>query len=303
MNKKRLAFAGKKDKPLKTQSLEEENASVLFAMNRPTQKNEHQSDVRESNILPLNNDNHPQQFKKRKVIQPIAIASISAILIGSVLGIVMLNMFANLEDSPVNQVSHIDSIQKSNTTDSDRSGSTDTEHTTMTLEAINGFVLQAGVFSTKQNAESWAESFVNNGFPTVVWERDSKYFLLAGIAHTRERAEELAADFKQHNLEVFIKEWNTPKVEIEVTSKEKEWLLSLNELWNSSLVSAAEQGVIAIQGWENLITNLPDENDTFASIKNIVSDIQHDGEQITGSEVTKMLLSVWQTIEKLGNEI
>lgn len=303
MNKKRLAFPGKRDKQVKTQSLEEENSTVLFAMNSHSQNNEHKSYTKESNILPLDSKKHSQRPpKKKKVIRPIVVASASAVVIGAILGFVMLNMFAQLEENPVNSVAHIDSIQKSDdTTETNNTGVANAQLTTMMLDAINGFVLQAGVFSTEENADAWSTSFVENGFPTVIWERDQQYYLLAGIAHTRENAEELASTFEQHDLEIFIKEWNTPPVELQITPEEKEWLESLKGLWDSSLTSLTAQETVDIQEWDAIMSNVPESNEAFASFKDAISGIQNDGEQLNRSDASKMLLTIWQTFEELGN--
>lgn len=300
MNKKRLSSIAKNKQPLKARSLQ--SRPHLSKLNKSRTPSNFQPTSRKSPVVNLIKSEERQYTKKTNRIRPMIVASGSAVLIGVILGFIMLNMFTQLGEHPNQQGSHVDAIGLANDSNGKEASDlqiSETEKVTSTIEAINGFVLQAGVFSTRENAESWATNYEEHGFSTVIWERDQQFFLLIGFAQTEEQASELVAELEQYQLEVFVKAWATPDMEIQATELEIEWLSSLNSLWKDLIVSASAQGSIDTQEWKNLLVNIPDHH-TLDPFQNVLNVQIGQKDQLERSDMQQLILEIWHAYERFG---
>ncbi|MFD2612563.1 SPOR domain-containing protein [Paenibacillus gansuensis] len=82
------------------------------------------------------------------------------------------------------------------------------------------YVLQNGVFSSQEGAETAKETITGKGFP-VAWEAGDKYTVFTGLADTQEQAKLLSGLLQQQQLEVYVKPFVLPAVSRILWSGEK----------------------------------------------------------------------------------
>lgn len=231
---------------------------------------------------------------KIKTFKPIMIAIFSALLIGSVLGFMMLNLLTQLNDDS----DHLEPEVSKTAVSNEQKLSNSEEIQKFTLKSMSGQVIQVGVFSKTENANEWIETYKQAGFPTTLWERDGQYFLFAGIAETKEDANKLRTNITSNDFDAFIKEWQTKEYEIELLPVDYEWLTAFQELWHETLHSVSVQEGINTNNWHNLIEQADKKSEKVINLsEEIQSLINHDFKEDTLLE-QKVLLEVWQKFEK-----
>ncbi|GGB28193.1 hypothetical protein F3157_00790 [Virgibacillus dakarensis] len=270
----------------------DEQASAL----EDSEKNEQVPTFDRYHSLDDKYDHYGKAKKRTGNYKTIIISAVSAVLIGICLGIIMLHMFDGVgheANSGMDNSGLADTSSVSNNTDdkSDQNGSS------YSVEQLNAFVLQAGIFSSKENAAEWSGKFKNAGFPTVIWKRDGQFFLLAGIADTKEQADLFSAEFT--DFEIYAKEWNTKKTEIKVTAKEHEWLQSFTDLWRDSVKKVGAGEALSADAWQKLVNGFPKKGEGIAPFhKQLTKSLQQmeEGNAVSGQV---FLLEQWSQYEEL----
>lgn len=261
-------------------------------------KTHFQSSARRTPVVNLVRPENRHDPKKPSRLKPMLLASGSAVMIGMILGFFMLNMFTQFGNSSQQQGSHIDAIglvENQEDTDEDGLQINEVQTVSTTIEAFRGFVLQAGVFSTKENAELGAASYHEHGFSTLIWERDQQFFLFSGIAQSQEQAKGLVSDYEAYGLEVFVKEWTTPDITIQLTSEEKDWLDTLIGLWQNVNPTAPTN----TQEWKQLLADFP-TSAKLDPIKTVLNDYVSHQDQLNPSKSQQLKLAIWQSLEGLA---
>lgn len=174
-----------------------------------------------------------KKYRPYSRYKPVIIAISSAIVIGCVLSIIMFQVFVNVETGFNDQA--VQSIPALSTNNKQDSVSQNEETKMYSIDPIQGYILQTGVFSEQENAETWAQQFEE--FPTITWPRGDQYFLISGIAPSKETANQLIESLLMQNEEYFIKEWMISPDEIELTEDEFEWF----QTFQKSLVEAIQK--------------------------------------------------------------
>ncbi|GAB3797187.1 SPOR domain-containing protein [Virgibacillus kimchii] len=241
--------------------------------------------------------NHSGLWKKRQnanLVKPVMLAVISALVIGSILGIIMLRMFVTMDGSP-----GLSGNNNPAAVSMDDAGEENTEHTlenelqTKELDAIDAYVLQAGVFSERENAEKLAESYEAANIPVMIWNRDDLYYLFAGVTSTAEEAEKAAGQLEAKELELYSKAWDTDAVELLLTGNEEEWLHAYTTWWHQAI--AADAGEESASDLEQLTETFTDESNELTGLYEKLEVVQRENE-ITD----KNLLELWHIYETLG---
>ncbi len=229
-------------------------------------------------------------IKKLGNVKPIIVAAVSAVVIGICLGIIMLNMFDGIDDGTNSEIEHTTaSNTDTNTQDSEQTLSS------ITLQPIHAFVLQAGVFSTEANASQWSEKYQKAGFPTTIWQRDDQFFLLAGIAETKKQAESLKANFA--DFDIYVKEWNTKETEKQFTQPGNEWISSFAELWHESLKTISAQETVSAEAWQNLLDGYPKQAEKLSPFFEQISDSRKKFEGTNMANEQIFLIDQWRQFE------
>lgn len=230
--------------------------------------------------------------KKEVAIGPFLTATFTAILIGLILGLMMLNTFTKKDDyvstsndQPVAVPKDEDVIDK-------------TESKRMTLKEMNAYVIQLGVFSEQANADDWSETYEQLGFPSTHFQRDNQYYLFTGMAETEKKAKEIAEILLQEDIEVYVKEWTTSEIEIELTEEVDEWLVLFHNQWEETLQLLEKEEKILLRGWTELIESQPLNSE---EIRQLVEAIQllPENEVENNFELQNHLLNIWKVYEEV----
>lgn len=224
-------------------------------------------------------------------IKPFIFAIISAIVIGSLFGIVMLHLLKGIDHNPSDAMSNglENNEAETNEKESENKGFTHE------LEFLKAFVIQAGVFSERTNAENFAS--LHEEVPTVIWERENQYFLFIGIARTKEQGEELKAEYDDSDLELYVKEWSIEKEHVVEDDEVKEWIYSFQSLWEKTLQSISEQDTFFVKDWQRLIDEglaMDDTSETAHLMDELLSEDLMDDHQAQQA----FLLQVWRQVEQ-----
>ncbi|HLR52836.1 MAG TPA: SPOR domain-containing protein [Candidatus Avamphibacillus sp.] len=228
-----------------------------------------------------------------KELKPIIIAVITAIFIGSVLGFILLKMFVNIDNglantSNSNPVVHLDA----NTKDTPKENTSK-----VTLPSIQAFVLQGGVFSAEENAKEFASKYNKKNINTVIWERDNQYYLITGLANSKESANDLADQQEGHGLEVFVKEWESPAIEVQLANNEFEWFQSLHNLLVKSIDGINGKDSLPVDGWSALFDENKTESEKIISFKEKIEPYTKNIKEGGKSDIQYELLEIWYELE------
>jgi len=274
----------KSDEPTEFQSVDREQAATIENADEPIPTFARKSD----NTNPLNEKSKWSAFK------PVVISVSAAIFIGSILGFIMLNMFGNINDLS----NHENNPEATNAVAADE-GTEKNSNASDEQKAITAYVLQGGVFSEKANADQWAESFKQAGFPVMIWEREDQYYLLTGIADTEEQAKKIATSIKEKNMDVFAKEWRTSPTDAALNKEEAAWLNAFEKQWQDTLKSVSKQEGILASGWEQLIKDQPENSKKLSGFIEKITTFLPEMKKADEKKEQNILLTIWQQYEAL----
>ncbi|MCA0969932.1 SPOR domain-containing protein [Halobacillus litoralis] len=151
--------------------------------------------------------------RSRSLVKPILISSISALVISLGLGFVLLRMFVSItDDTAVGQAGNASPAATQDTAGS----------ATIGTSTVEGYVVQAGVFSTEEKANEWKMKLTASAFSSVVWQRDGQYYLFVGSGSSEAEAEQVADQLKSGGFDTYVKPWTvlTEKTELEAAEAE-----------------------------------------------------------------------------------
>ncbi|GAB4073291.1 stage II sporulation protein SpoIIB [Barrientosiimonas marina] len=238
---------------------------------------------------------------KVKDLKPFFLAAFSAIVIGSLLGFFLLNMFvdinADMNGHESNRPSAAGADEKGDGTaqaDSEGQGTTGSS-----VQPESAFVLQAGKFSDQSNARSKADAYRAAGYPGVVWEKDGFFFVLSGIAGSAQKTEKMASELDDNDMTVYVKKWKTASVEKELAQSDKKWLQTFTEQWQASLKQVSAGESISKKAWSEVVNAVPADTDQLSELTASLTDQQPrmgEGDEWHDQQI---LLSLWQK----GNQI
>ncbi|WP_174613941.1 SPOR domain-containing protein [Virgibacillus ihumii] len=205
-----------------------------------------------------------QPKNKLKAFKPLLIAIFAALLIGTGMGIFMLNMFVDIDNSLAQQNEGISMSGLEAEDENNEQESANTAGTVGAIEPISAYVLQAGVFSDEKNAREMADTFMEAGYAAMIWQKDSKYYVFSGIANSESQGEQLAQELKTQGFEVYVKEWTTDGFEIKMTESTADWLQKYRQQWKASVDTLSTGQAVSAAKWNDLIASSP-KNGTVVS--------------------------------------
>ena len=231
----------------------------------------------------------PEKDSKFSYFKPIIIAILSAIVIGSILGFIMLRMFVGIETELSSQSSNtlpiVDKDQDNESAETNQSS----------LESIEAYVLQGGVFSEQANAEAWNKKFEDAGLSSMIWEKENQFFLLLGLANEKEQAKNILETVKKDaDLDDFVKGWSTDKVKAELSKEEAEWFQSFRDQWTKALSEVSSQEALTPSSWENVVANYPKESDRAKPLAEAISNVK----KAEGTQAQIDLLHLWNVYDQ-----
>ncbi|MCM3568397.1 hypothetical protein [Neobacillus mesonae] len=149
-------------------------------------------------------------YKKKngRHISSIFITAIFAVLIGTTIGVFMLKLLnGSSAEKPVSDPAPIESITEPKTDAKTKNTEKPAANTTSAvIKQQTVYVIQGGVFGSKEGADKTAKSVESLGTPAETIEMDNKFYLLLGVADSLETAKSLGGHYKQNGIEdVFAK--------------------------------------------------------------------------------------------------
>lgn len=267
-------------------------------------KPQHVKTANEKNVQSNKNKEEPKpvQFiqtkkikNKRRRIKPIIIAVVSAMAIGLIFGVILLNMMTSFNDSTeVNQSSPV----FSNDENIDKTPDT----TQYTLESMKAYVVQGGVFSLKENADKHASLLEKNGINPVLWKRDNQYFLFAGVTNNEEQAKKITDSLNTGDSALYVKTWEVGELNVNLSEEEFNWLQLFQQSWVESLQQTTNGQPLPKNDWEKLEKESPSSQTLQPLINQINQMVKQENVFSNTDEAQHQLLILWNQYEQLQNK-
>jgi len=189
----------------------------------------------------------PYQYsssKKKKSdnqVKRLFIIPLFAISLGVLFGIIALNFLSNKDMPTAGTVNEVVPNSSSNTTVEDK----DTKETTAddvkatSNASLAVYVVQGGIFTKKENADTVANTIKSEGFASVVIENNGNFTVYAGLGKDKGETSSLADLYKQKSLPD-IEFWGGKQLTlpIQTTESAEQWASSIQELASISALSA-----------------------------------------------------------------
>lgn len=137
-------------------------------------------------------------IRGKGVVPSILLIVFLAVLSGTTLGILMLNMV--ISDSMTEAVSG--PVEEA----SPEEEASPTGKAVVELPALTSYLVQGGVFSTADAADVEAAAMTEKGLPAKVMEIDKQFFLFVGVADNLENAKSLGSHLQESGIDTFSKE-------------------------------------------------------------------------------------------------
>jgi len=206
------------------------------------------------------NNKHQKKFKKSIWTNPILIATVSAVVLGLMIGAITLKFFSNVETTKVEtEETSTQAMQQTVTKDEKKE------------LGIQGYALQGGVFKKKNNAKKWAKIYQKKDVETFIWERDKQYYLFIHMVHSKDKAKQLIDKIDDDKIDVFIKKWKIKPSGDTLTSEEREWVDTFEKDWTKAIKEAHSDKKISVKTWETLLSKIPKESKNLKTMKKEVS--------------------------------
>lgn len=163
--------------------------------------------------------------EKKKWLTTIFLIVICAIAIGTIFGMTMLNMV--LPDERSMQSSVPPTEQKQGNIPAAANGDKEVK-----LPPLTAYVVQAGIYSSKETAQAEQEKLRKNGLPAQAIDMgkmgmDGKYALFIGISNSMNGAKNLSHELGNGEIETFAKEITTAEKTVKGVEEEEKKLLEL----------------------------------------------------------------------------
>ncbi|WLV23688.1 hypothetical protein QR721_08520 [Aciduricibacillus chroicocephali] len=219
---------------------------------------------------------------KRSKLQVLLVTTVSAIVLGVLIGTVMLKLLTVFEtdEAAVTVSGHANAAMNKKS------------------ELLSAYVLQGGVFTKKKNADEWLAKYEKAGVPAVLWQRDGSYYLFAGAAPAEKQAAEQAKLIEKAKLDIYIKEWTAPIAKGELKDNEKKWLSEFSTVWNRTLQKTGETH--SASEWNSLIKSAPAKS---TACQNLAKGIEANLDKLKAGDsntVRQALLNIWKSAEKIS---
>lgn len=135
--------------------------------------------------------------KNRKTIGAVFISAFFAILIGTTIGFLMLKLVIIDSDEQSNHQPQSTIVEK-------ETGGNENEpvkDVSASIPELSTYIIQGGVFSSKEGAEETAKDIKSKGIPYSIVEMDGKHYLLLGVGDSLETAKVIVSKYKKDGVE------------------------------------------------------------------------------------------------------
>lgn len=293
-------YFSKKDemRPFVVKKMNTPPSSMLENKKPESEPTYHVKDERESHTSHRITDEHVYEVSGRNnkrpfhSIKPFVLSSISAILIGVLLGFIVLRMSTSATEPAVDQGSTAPQMEvAANEPNESEDETAQTHGDLIDLPAIEAYVLQAGVYAEKENAEEMATKLENSGHSPVVWEEDQQFFVFSNVFSTEEHAKNSVATMEDENIEVYAKLWRVEQQSAEITEDEATFLEEFVTIWTETVEKQTIGEFDSLAVWVELTTEMPSGDATQALVAYLEESIV---EAESAIDIEQVLLETWK---------
>ncbi|GIO21784.1 SPOR domain-containing protein [Oceanobacillus sp. J11TS1] len=201
----------------------------------------------------------PSMKKINKAWKAVLFSMIAAILVGSMIGFFLFRMFVHV-DTPTNAETPLQgttpAVQK-------EEGNKGSETVLGSLDSLEMYILQAGIFSEQANADEMITNLNRLNIPSTLIEKDGQLFLMAGVGPNEEVAKSLAASLSSNQIDLYVKEWRTEAKEIEMSDAERDWIIDFQTFFNEQLQQVDLHQSVTDEEITALVDKAPEKADTI----------------------------------------
>lgn len=243
--------------------------------------------------------------KNDRSLAPIFVSAFFAILIGTTIGISMLKLVNTTE--PVEKAGTKTPVveEKGKSETKAAAGKT----TSAVIGQLTAYVIQGGVYTSKDGAKETSRQITAKGVPSQVVELNGQHYIFLGVADSSETAKLLGNQYKEKGVEdpfpksLLLKE----KKVTDITDKEKAFLETVPSIYEtlslataSGLVSKAipEKAGKAIPGAEEQLKVDGIRNEKVKSLK---AELTNANEKIRAYQKSKDAKSLTEAQQHLLN--
>ncbi|MGP4041704.1 hypothetical protein ACTWP4_17640 [Gracilibacillus sp. D59] len=244
----------------------------------------------------FNRSKKPSFWSKYK---SFLLSAITAILIGSFLGLMMLKIFVDLDPEEVafdQNTSNGQAVSATSDNSEKEDKTAESEQATFQSKAFDFFVTQAGVYSNKDAANQLVQELKGDQIESMVWSREEKYHVFVSLRSTSEESKQFSTNTFPSSYEMYAgKDWHVNSVSISLSEEEKSWLTDLGSLLEQMIAGNTDKA--AIDQWlSDKPSNISEKTQVLS--KEIESLKAADDEQ--SSQV--ILLKILNQYENLANK-
>lgn len=242
-------------------------------------------------------DNPPHRKKSMfRSAKPLFVSILSAITIGVLLGFIILRLGAGGTD-----VDHADSQTPptaNSAVDTNKEENSSGEATTpVELGALQAYVLQAGVYSERENTDDVVSTFKDHGYTPIVWDQNDQYFVFTHVFATEEKAKQVSKQMEDKDLETYAKLWTTDKKTVDLSSEDARFVQDFVEVWTETVEKHANNETDFVESWAQLAEDMPTSDSNVQQLVTYVTDEIKETE--VAIDIEQILFDTWQIYGKI----
>src|SRR5699024_5166386 len=127
--------------------------------------------------------------------------------------------------------------------------SSDLTQDQMDLPGFSLFVLQSGVFTKMENAESLRKQMEKKQSAYAIRETDDDYYVWLLATPNETTADQHKKQLEKQDINTIVKKWDIPKDTITLTEQESKWL----QLYIDTLSEAIQTEKVNQTEWKELV--------------------------------------------------
>lgn len=209
-----------------------------------------------------------------------------ALMIGTFFGMMTLYIF-NEEDETTYTVSHTNEPEVSGVKEKER-----TE--TYEVQPLTFYVIQAGMFQEKQNAESEQKRLQKERISSFIWPRDDHYFVLLSAHETEKNAQSRIDSLEKEEL--FVKKWETVASEINSSEIESALLEAFHDTYKRALADVEKRNAFDRTLWDEVLRK---EEMLAQDVQELQKELATVVEKVERDDAPTTLLQIAFTYERI----
>lgn len=173
--------------------MDEQSSKITIKVNGEEKKYEEKPSltlVEKPNVIDLQEYRNEVKESKKRIVPKVAIAVLLAVGVGSGFGLGLVTMVTK-DDTPVTKTNLV--------------SDTPVTTTQASLAPLKVYVLQGGVYTTKQAGIVDQQKLQQKEIPTVLLQQGGKWYLLVGVFESEAQSKALAQQLTQQNISTYGK--------------------------------------------------------------------------------------------------